>query len=173
MINLFSIYKKALLIPRSGLDELPDTTLFGLLIYWNDLQLSSLAFPEWKRNQLLLDLERDRECFADFRISSKMESQSAKNGVRRETLSWVGTAASLRANGRRWRCSHQSIQGHCARPSWHSLHCPGVLMATGSPPVNRLDMQVSDGHQWRPWPSAGTALTHLLLNWKKLALNGF
>lgn len=133
MINLFSIYKKALLIPRSGLDELPDTTLFGLLIYWNDLQLSSLAFPEWKRNQLLLDLERDRECFADFRISSKMESQSAKNGVRRETLSWVGTAASLRANGRRWRCSHQSIQGHCARPSWHSLHCPGVLMATGSP----------------------------------------
>lgn len=134
MINLFSIYKKALLIPRSGLDELPDVALFGLLIYWNDLQLSSLAFPEWKRNQLLMNSVRDRECFADFRTSSRMESQSAKNGVRRKTvLDWPCCCFESKWKRRDGLCSHQNVQGHHARPSSWSLHCPGVPMATGSP----------------------------------------
>lgn len=36
-----------------------------------------------------MDLVRDRECFTDFRISSRMESQSANNGVRRKNvLDW-------------------------------------------------------------------------------------
>lgn len=60
MINLFSIYRKAFLTPRSGLDELPDTALFGLLIYWNDLQLSPHAFPEHNRNQLLMNEVSER-----------------------------------------------------------------------------------------------------------------
>lgn len=128
MINLFSIYKKALLIPRSGLDELPDTTLFGLLIYWNDLQLSSHAFPEHNRNQLSMNEVRETGAVLQLLGSqASTESQPARNGVRRDDA-LDGHCCCFEC-GKRKRadcvlCSHRKMQGHNARPSSCSPQLP-------------------------------------------------
>lgn len=89
MINLFSIYKKDLLIPRSGLDELPDTTLLRLLIYWNDLQLSSHVFPEHNRNHLLMNEVGDRQgCLAAFGIFGKDGVPASKKWCQEGSCPW-------------------------------------------------------------------------------------
>lgn len=125
MINLFSIYKKALLIPRSGLDELPDAALLGLLIYWNDLQLSPRAFPEHNTNQLLMNEVSERQGQSgNFWDLGQGWSPSQREIVSGGKLPVTGTAAALSREMKEDRLclhSHQNMQGHHARPNSCSL----------------------------------------------------
>lgn len=155
-------------------------TLFicpAYLLEWFAIIIPCLS---WVEKKSTVDGFSERQgMFADFRISSRMESQSAKNGVRRETVpDWHCCCFESKWKKTDSLCSHWNIQRHCARASLCSLHCPGVPMATGSLSVKRMDMQVFGVPQWRPRLSAGTAFTHFLLifyskaEWS-FALNGF
>lgn len=146
MINLFSIYKKALLIPRNGLDELPDITLFGLLIYWNDLQLSSHVFPT-EINCWWMKLVRDRGSCAAFGISGKDGVPASKKWCQEGScpwwallLLWVGRTKGdrlcsvLPPKHARTPCKAKLMKPPAARG------CPTLQAALL---VNMLDMYVS------------------------------
>lgn len=138
MINLFSIYKKALLIPRSGLDELPDTTLFGLLIYWNDLQLSSHAFPEHNRNQLSMnEVSEGQGQSCSFWDLRQARSHSQQEMVSGGTMRWMGTAAALSGANERGQtvfCAPTERYKETMEGQAHAVpSCPGTPMPTGSP----------------------------------------
>lgn len=123
--------------------------------------------PFLKRNQLLMNLVRDREFFSDFRISSRMESQSAKNGVRSETVLDCHCCCFESKWRKRDSVSHQSIQGHCARPSLCNLGAPWCPWLQAAPPVKTLYMKVSGMQPVETWLPAGTAFTHLLRKLKE------
>lgn len=148
MINLFSIYKKALLIPRSGLDELPDTTLFGLLIYWNDLQLSSHVFPEHNRNQPLMNEVSERQGQScSFWDLGQGWSPSQQEMVSGEKLPLMGTAAVLGRANEKGQTVFVLPPKHgrtpCKAKLTQSLVALGYPRLQTASLVNMLDMYVS------------------------------
>lgn len=169
MINLFSIYKKALLIPRSGLGELPDTTLFGLIIYLNDLQLSSHAFPEHNRNQLLTnEVSESQGWSCGFWDLGQGWSPRQQEIMLAENLLLMVTPAVLsRANERGQKCvctptktCEDTMQGQAHAASC----CPGLPMATGSSSCEYVTYAHPDISQWRPQSFQGLLSLFRLLS---------
>lgn len=148
MINLFSIYKKALLIPRSGLGEYTRHYLIWPAYLF---ELFAIIIPclSWAQQKSTADKWSSWETGSCVFLGSwaRMKSQTARNDIGGESALDGHSCCFEQGNegGQNCACAPTKTHEDTMQGRAHGASCPaGLPMATGSPSCE----YVTYAHVW-------------------------